>query len=232
MTDQPGENVGLADLLLAKRNDILSLAVRYKAYNVRVFGSVARGNSRPDSDIDFLVDFRPDYSLADHIGLETALENLLGHKVEVAAAANLREELRDHIIQTAQPIAAFVVPMPFEGAFVKDENVYLKDIAERISYIESDTVTGKEAFLSTRMIQDAVTRNFEIIGEAVKRLKPETVQAHPQVNWSELAKFRDFLIHHYDRVEPERIWEYVVNDLPPLKRAIEMLLSKKTDDPG
>lgn len=218
------------EALVTYRQDILRLAAHYKAENIRVFGSVARGTPRPESDIDFLVDFASDYSLADHLGLEASLEDLLGHPVEVVVAANLRDELRQQIINSAYPIANFTPTLQPQGDFVKDESVYLKDILERIGYIEEDIAEGQEAFFQSRRIRDAVIRNFEIIGEAVKRLQPQTLQSYPNVNWSEIARFRDFLIHHYDKVDPQRIWDYVLTDLQPLKQAVEAILATNTDN--
>ena len=66
---------------------------------------------------------------------------------------------------------------------MKDDRLYLSNIAECIERIESYTSSGKEAFMQTRMIQDAVMRNFEVIGEATKRLSPELREAHPDIQW-------------------------------------------------
>lgn len=104
MTTSAYRQFGIADLIGNKRDDILRIAAQYKAHNVRVFGSVARGEARPDSDIDLLVDFQPDYKLRDHIGLTVKLRELLGRSVEVAVAENLRDELRPFILADAIPL--------------------------------------------------------------------------------------------------------------------------------
>jgi predicted nucleotidyltransferase len=91
----------ITDIISDKRDEILRLAEHYGASNVRTFGSVARGEAGPDSDVDFLVDFNPDYRLWDHIGLKQDLEDLLGRKVDVAIAKNLREEFHPHIMRDA-----------------------------------------------------------------------------------------------------------------------------------
>ncbi len=70
---------------------------------------------------------------------------------------------------------------------MKDDRLYLSNIAECIERIESYTSSGKEAFMQTRMIQDAVMRNFEVIGEATKRLSPELREAHPDIQWQQIA---------------------------------------------
>jgi len=96
--------LSIDDIIGDKRDAILSLAQQYGATNMRVFGSVARGEAQPDSDIDFLVDFPPDYTLLDQAGLMVALRNLLGRPVEIANAAYLRDEMRDSILADAQPL--------------------------------------------------------------------------------------------------------------------------------
>ena len=218
----------IADLLADKKDEILRIATRRKAHNVRVFGSVVRGDARPDSDVDFLVDFEPDYRLLDHVGLVQELETLLGRKVDVATERNLKAIIRQRIIESAVSLEAIGSQTGFrsslERAAVRDEKLYLSDIMQRMAFIEEAVKDGREQFMSSQLIQEAVIRIFEVIGEAVKQLKPETLQPYPQVQWSEFAKFRDFLIHHYDQVEPEKIWGYVENDFPPLKVAIQKML--------
>ncbi len=82
-------------ILLEKRQQILSIADKYGAHNVRVFGSVARGEARPDSDIDFLVDLEPGRSLFDLRGLLYELQSLLGVEVDVVTEKGLRERIRE-----------------------------------------------------------------------------------------------------------------------------------------
>ncbi|MCC6803641.1 MAG: nucleotidyltransferase family protein, partial [Anaerolineae bacterium] len=86
------------------RDEILWLARKHGASNVRVFGSVARGEASEASDIDFLVDFPADYSLWDRIGLKQDLEDLLGRPVDVVLAERLREILRDDILRESIPL--------------------------------------------------------------------------------------------------------------------------------
>ena len=75
----------------------MAVAARHHANRVRLFGSVARGDDRPDSDIDFLVDFDLDSSLFDLIRVTRELEELLGHKVDVISADGLKDRDR-HIL--------------------------------------------------------------------------------------------------------------------------------------
>lgn len=96
--------MGIDELLKEKRQDILRVAERHGAYNVRVFGSVARGEVGPDSDIDFLVELEPNRSLFDLGGLLMDLQALLGREVDVVTEKGLHWYIRDRVIQEAQPL--------------------------------------------------------------------------------------------------------------------------------
>lgn len=106
----------------------------------------------------------------------------------------------------------------------KDRRVYLAHILECIQKIERFTADGKSRFHENDMVQDAVIRNLEIIGEAAKRIDDDYRAAHPDIPWRALSGLRDVLIHQYEGVDTERVWAIVEKDLPPLKRAIAELL--------
>jgi predicted nucleotidyltransferase len=96
--------MGIDELLKEKRQDILQIAAQHGAYNVRVFGSVVRGEAGPESDVDFLVDLEPDKSLFDVGGLLMDLQTLLGREVDVVTEKALHWYIRDRVIQEAQPL--------------------------------------------------------------------------------------------------------------------------------
>jgi len=91
----------LAELLGDKRQDILQIAARHGATNMRVFGSVARGEAKPGSDIDFLVDVGPGRSAFFPAGLLADLEDLLGCKVDVLTENGLHWYIRDRVLKEA-----------------------------------------------------------------------------------------------------------------------------------
>jgi predicted nucleotidyltransferase len=96
--------MSLDELVVEKREEILRIAARHGAYNVRVFGSVARGEARPESDVDFLVDVSPTHSAFFPGGLVTDLEDLLGCRIDVVEPAGLHWYLRDKILNEAVPL--------------------------------------------------------------------------------------------------------------------------------
>lgn len=87
--------------LQAKRQEIITLADRYGARNLKIFGSVARGEDQPSSDVDFLVEMDERATLLDYVGLIQDLELLLGCKVDVAEPSSLHPLIRDRILQEA-----------------------------------------------------------------------------------------------------------------------------------
>jgi uncharacterized protein with HEPN domain len=107
---------------------------------------------------------------------------------------------------------------------VKDDRLYLINILECLEKIELYTDAGVDAFRNSPMIQDAVIRNFEVIGEATKRLSSDLRQANPEIPWTRIAGFRDVLIHDYLGVDVEEVWNIVEKDVSVLKRKIAAIL--------
>lgn len=94
----------LNELIKQKRNEIISLAEKYGAYNIRIFGSIARGQENEDSDIDFLVDLRDERSLWDLGGLWMELNDLLKVRIEVFTENTLKDSIRRIASKEAIPL--------------------------------------------------------------------------------------------------------------------------------
>jgi predicted nucleotidyltransferase len=94
----------LNDLLKSRREEILRIAAKHGARNVRVFGSVARGEADLKSDIDLLVEFKRGTTLLGHAALVQELEDLLGVKVDVVSERGLRDRVRDRVLREAVAI--------------------------------------------------------------------------------------------------------------------------------
>lgn len=96
--------MSINELLRTKREEILRIAAKHGARNVRIFGSVARGDTGPDSDVDFLIELEPGRSLLDHAALLLELERLLGCKVDVVTERGLRPRIRERVLKEAVPL--------------------------------------------------------------------------------------------------------------------------------
>ena|SRR4030042_2915556 len=96
--------MGIEQILKQKREDILKIASRYGARKVRVFGSVIRGEDRPDSDVDFLIDLEEGRSLMDLGGLLMDLQGLLGRNVDIVTEKGLHWYIKDRVLREARPL--------------------------------------------------------------------------------------------------------------------------------
>jgi len=96
--------MNIQKILKKKREEILKICGKYGAYNVRIFGSVARGEADELSDIDILVEFEPGRTLFDHAGLMLELGKVLGCKVDVVNQKGLKPRIKERVLKEAIPL--------------------------------------------------------------------------------------------------------------------------------
>ncbi|MBC8435930.1 MAG: DUF86 domain-containing protein [Bacteroidetes bacterium] len=107
---------------------------------------------------------------------------------------------------------------------MKDHRIYIDHIlvsANRIQSFVSEM--DYDQFASDFKTQDAVIRNFEIIGEATKRISLDFRNNYPEIPWSDMSGMRDRLIHDYLEVDIEIVWKTATEDLPPLVTKIKRI---------
>ncbi|MGQ4914463.1 MAG: DUF86 domain-containing protein [Candidatus Asgardarchaeia archaeon] len=109
----------------------------------------------------------------------------------------------------------------------KSDVIYLKHILDSINRIEQYTENvDYDSFMINTMVQDAVIRQLEIIGEATKRLSKDFRETHPLIPWKDIAGMRDKLIHDYLGVDIDAVWETIKKDIPALKNKIKKILQE------
>jgi uncharacterized protein with HEPN domain len=107
----------------------------------------------------------------------------------------------------------------------RDYKVFLEDILEAIGKIHHYTGgLTLQAFTADGKTFDAVVRNLEIIGEAVKQIPEDIRTMRPEVEWKRIGRLRDILIHQYFGVDEQIVWDVIQNKLVPLEQAIKALL--------
>ena len=105
----------------------------------------------------------------------------------------------------------------------RDEGLYLADIRYAVERILRYTSGGRGEFFEDPMRQDAVIRNLEVMGEAVRRISDTTRDAHPEVSWRQIAAIRHRALQGYFSVDLEIVWEIVATELPRLREALRGL---------
>lgn len=105
-----------------------------------------------------------------------------------------------------------------------DDDLHLRDIRDSIRWVRSYAEVGREEFMRSRLHQSAAIREFQIIGEATKKLSDELKRAYPNIPWRRIAGSRDILVHDYANVRLVRVWNIMARDLPLLEQQIEVIL--------
>lgn len=108
---------------------------------------------------------------------------------------------------------------------LKDDSIYLLHLRDTLRRIFDYAAAGRENFLQDTKTQDAVVRNLEVIGEAVRHVSEKLRARHPDVPWRRIAGMRDKLIHEYLGVDRELVWEVVERELPGFQRKVEEILT-------
>jgi uncharacterized protein with HEPN domain len=112
----------------------------------------------------------------------------------------------------------------------KDMILFIEDILECIENIEDFIYdVSKGDFYDNKMAQDAVVRNIEVIGEAVKNIPEKFRKKYPKVEWRKIAGTRDIFIHAYFGVDLGIVWKIVKEDLPKLKKEIKNILKRERE---
>jgi uncharacterized protein with HEPN domain len=108
---------------------------------------------------------------------------------------------------------------------VKDDRLYLHHMLERCHRITRFIGPGREAFLASEELQDAVIRNVEVIGEAAKRVSADARGRLAQLDWKAICGMRDVLIHNYIGVDLDEVWNVAFSRIPELQAALEQFFA-------
>jgi uncharacterized protein with HEPN domain/predicted nucleotidyltransferase len=197
-----------------------------------LFGSTARDQARPDSDVDLLVDYDGEgRSALEFFCLEGFFSELLGAEAEVAKRDRLKRFLKDAILAEALEIFPNPACPPYypNGAPVakRSPRQALEDIRVEVAAIEG-FIAGRsfEVYQSDGMLRRAIERSVEIISEASRKLPPELTDTHPKVAWKKIRGIGNILRHAYPDVDPATVWDIATVHIRPLKTAVAAMIAE------
>ncbi len=107
---------------------------------------------------------------------------------------------------------------------MKDDRLYVIHIGECLARIAQYVAGGRETFVHSTLIQDAVLRNLQTIGQSVGRLSETLREAHPEIDWRSIIGLRNVLVHDYLGINLERIWDIIERDVPVLQHTVEVIV--------
>lgn len=107
---------------------------------------------------------------------------------------------------------------------MKDDRVYLHYIIECIGRIEENAARGRQAFIESHTLQDAILRNLQTLAESTQHVSDSMKAMRPDIEWQRIAAFRNVLVHNYLGVDLNTVWSIIERDLPGLKRALSEVL--------
>jgi uncharacterized protein with HEPN domain/predicted nucleotidyltransferase len=229
--------------LAEHREELAALGVD----SLALFGSVARDEAGPNSDVDLLVDVRRGTGLFGFVGIQQRLEEILGSKVDLVSRPAIKRQLREQILSEQVPVFGVSSDgdgkaSPGNGRSVganghdgrgnvmpkRNRKMRIEDILEAIEKIERYTAgMDFEAFAANEMAADAVTHNLAIIGEAARHVPPEVQARYPTADWAKMRGMRNVLVHDYPSVDLTIVRDVVRNYLPPLVPLLREILERE-----
>lgn len=225
----------LAERLHLSPVDIADFCRRQNIVEFALFGSVLRDDFRADSDVDVLVVFSPQaqHTLQQRLAVQTDLEHLLGRKVDVTEKALIKNPFsqaeigRTHRIVYPPEQANFAPPVEVNLQMTDQARTAaaLLDMAEALESIQ-DFVAGRtyDDYATDRMLRRAVERELEILGEAANRVPKAFQRDHSEIDWGQIIGLRHVIIHRYDQIEDERMWDIITTQVPPLLAQVRPLV--------
>jgi len=205
--------------LVARRASLERIAAAHGASNLRVCGSVARGDARPDSDVDLVVDMDDAHDILDLAELVLDLETELGHRVDVLPLSQSRTE------SLYSPIAAIVaeaIPLaagePEPGSDVSSDRDrrLLLELRRSIALVQSYTTGGEAAFMRSEMAVDAAKHRLAEIADARARLSSDLKARNPDIRWRALGGMPAVTRHG-----PRGCWELITRHISPLDQLLD-----------
>lgn len=211
---------------------------RHHIRRLAFFGSVLRDDFGPQSDVDVLVEYDPGHEPGlRSFAIQEELGRLLGHEVDLLAFRSVAKRVRDRVLAEAQ--VQYDRDRGGVLAILRDDGVerrrptvderdqvrlgHMLDAAREA--LEIGREGDRERFETDRISRRAIERLVQIVGEAARRIAPETQAAHPNIPWANITGMRNVLVHDYDDLNQDTVWDTVIDHLPVLVTQLERIVT-------
>jgi len=199
-----------------------------------LFGSALRADFGPDSDIDLLIEYAPEAEIDAYTIPQQQADfcELIGRPVDLGTPQSLSPYIREEVIESAEPLydvdgiyPSRSKPMPKKPDKDRLRLLDMRDAAEKARRI----ATGRtRADLDSDEILDlALVKAVEIIGEAARHVSEETRALAPEIDWGKIVGMRNNLVHAYWKINYDELWNVITYRLPPLINELNSLIEAK-----
>lgn len=232
-----------ASIVRALRRALPTLSEKYNIKSFGIFGSYARGEQKATSDLDVLVEYARPLTFPAWMNLEQELAELVGTRVEAHELKHLRTYIRKNVmpqvIWLQKDGVAYKARLPRRahngkhngGTMPEPKREYLDFLHDIIESMElaQEYVKGMtlEQMIQDRKTRDSVERTLERTGEAANRIPSDIQKIYPDVPWSGIIGMRNVIIHRYDGLEYEIIWDTIHEHIPKYLPLVREMLSKE-----
>ncbi len=206
--------VGRNETLALLREHKLVLAERYGVVDLALFGSTARDEAGPDSDVDVLVTFKRPLRSRQYFGAWHYLEDLLGRPIDLVTDRELRVNCD---------------PPSRQRRYMSERRwaIYVRDMIECCDRILRHTGgLDREMVFTTDIVRDATLWNIGVLGEAANRIPEAVREAHHEIPWRDMIDARNRIIHGYGDIDDDVLWDIISRDIPELLPSLRALVEK------
>lgn len=199
-----------------------------------LFGSALRDDFGPDSDIDMLIEYAPEAKIDAYAILrqQADLRELIGRPVDLGTPQSLNPYIRDEVIESAEPLYDVAgiypsrrKPMPNKPDKDRLRLFHMRDAAEDATEIANGY--SRAEIEETKMLQLALVKAVEVIGEAARHVSEETRALAPDIEWGDIVGMRNNLVHAYWKINYDALWDVITYKLPPLITELNRLIEAK-----
>lgn len=199
-----------------------------------LFGSALRDDFSPESDIDLLVEYAPEAEMGglDIIRQQTEFSELIGRPVDLGTPQSLNPYIRQEVIESAEPIYDFdgiypsrSKPVPKKPDKDRLRLLQMRDDAEQARRFA--TGRARADVENDEILQLALVKTIETIGEAASHVSKETRTLAPDIDWGDIVGMRRRIVHGLRNVDNDVLWDVITDRLPPLVTELNHLIEAK-----